>query len=185
MRRIVLIVLLVVVAGVAGYMLLRPRRAAPRSRPAGSDTSAAAAAQPAGRSRGRTTGRLKTKTKAELKVEKQLRRAEEKRRKRELRRQERERQRRLRSAGRRSVRSKRGRKGSPLYAVSAIVSLGSESYALIDGRRVGVGDVVMGRRIAAIFPDRLEVEAFGRTMTVRVGESLLPSYYADRRKRRG
>ncbi|MEO0004622.1 MAG: hypothetical protein ABIK49_01280 [candidate division WOR-3 bacterium] len=68
--------------------------------------------------------------------------------------------------------------------MEAVVSLGSDSYALIDSRRVRVGDVVMGRKIVAIQPDRIEVEAFGRRNVVRVGESLLPSTYSIRERRR-
>jgi len=179
MRRIVLIVALVVVLAVAGYMLLRPRKA-----PDKTTTSAeSGTASKSSGTRGRTTGRIKAKTKEELKAEKKQRRKEEKRRKRELRRQQREQRRRLRAAKRGKRSRKRGGRRGQLYTVSAIISLGSESYALIDGRRVMVGDIVMGRRVVAILPDRLEIEAFGRMTTVRVGESLLPSYYYEKRRR--
>jgi hypothetical protein len=76
---------------------------------------------------------------------------------------------------------RKGRKGQ-FYVVKAIVSLGSESYALVDGRRVQVGDVVMGRRIAAILQDRIVIEAFGKQSSVRVGESLLPATYSPRKR---
>jgi len=68
--------------------------------------------------------------------------------------------------------------------VKAVVSLGKESYALIDNRRVRVGDVVMGRKILAIQTDQIEVDAFGRRNIVRVGESLLPPTYSTRERRR-
>jgi len=189
MRRIVIIIALVAVVGIAGFILLRPKKSASTRPRSGGDgdttgTTTTTAARATGSSRGKSAGRLKAKSKEDLKAEKDLRRREEKKRKRELRRQERERKRRLKQARmrRKGSRARRGKKGQ-YYTVSAIVSLGSESYALVDGRRVGVGDVVMGRRITAIMPDRLEVEAFGKTSTVRVGESLLPSFYYDKRKR--
>lgn len=183
MRRIVLVVIIVAVVGLAGYMVLRPKgsaRAGKRSSAAVQD-STGAKGKAKGRAvkstakAGKTTGTLKPMTKEQRKAEAKKLRAEERRRRRELRKQERERKRALRAASR-GRSSKRGRKGQ-YYIVKAIVSLGSESYALIDGRRAKVGDVVMARRIVAIMPDRVEVEAFGRRSTVRVGESLLPSSY--------
>jgi hypothetical protein len=175
-RRIVIIIALVAVVGIAGYMLLRPRSGAKRAvKQAASDAVSTAKT-------GRKAGKIKSRTKQELAEEKRKRKAEERKRKRELKRQERERKRRLRYARKRRGRRGRRRKGQ-LYVVSAIVSLGSDSYALVDGRRVGVGDVIMGRRIVSIQPDRLVVDAFGKTTTVRVGESVVPFAYADRRRR--
>ena len=184
MRRIVLIIILVVVVGFAGYMLLRPRGSSQPKETSSADTTGSKRSRR--RRKGKTAGQIKPKTREEIKAERKRRRKEERQRKRELRRREREKRRRLRQArrgrGRRSRR--RGRKGR-YYVVKAIVSLGDESYALVDGRRVTVGDVVMGRRIVAIRPDRLEIEASGRRSTVRVGESLLPTYYSSKRRRRG
>ena len=197
MRRIVLIVIVVAVLGLAGYMVLRPKKAAKSSKRseavAGESTGTAGKAPAKGKavskaaagkaaSRGKTSGTLKPMTKEERKAEEKKRRTEERRRKKELKRQERERRRALKLAGR-GRSAKRGRK-SQFYVVKAVVSMGSESYALIDGRRVKVGDIVMARRIVAILPDRIEVEAFGRRSTVRVGESLLPSYTGGRTTRR-
>ncbi len=193
MRRIVLVLILVAVLGFAGYMLLRPKGTAKKSKStrkteqdstAGKKSAGARMTSSSGRrgrSRGRTSGSLKTMTKEERRAETKRRRAEEKQRRRELKRQERERRRMLRGSrrGRKGTRSRKGQ----FYVVKAIVSLGSESYALIDGRRVQVGDVVMGRKVVAIEPDRIEVESFGRRSTVRVGESLLPSGYGGREPR--
>jgi hypothetical protein len=190
-RRGVLILILVGVVVFAGFMLLRPKNSARPSRAkagtssdsAGTGTQKTAAVtsrKPA--KPGKTTGRLKARTKEERKVEMKRIREEERKRKRELKRQERERRRMLKQAGSRRGR-KRGRRGE-YYVVKAIVSLGSDSYALIDGRRAKPGDVVMGRRIVAIEPDRIEIEAFGRRSTVRVGESLLPPTYSPPRGRR-
>jgi hypothetical protein len=67
--------------------------------------------------------------------------------------------------------------------VKAIVSLGDESYALVDSRRVQVGDVIMGRRIVAVLPDRVEIEAFGKRSSVKVGESLLPPSFGTSSRR--
>ena len=59
--------------------------------------------------------------------------------------------------------------------LKAIIAAGNENYALVDARKVQVGDFVMGQKIVQISPDRIEIEAFGKRSTVRVGESLLPS----------
>ena len=202
MRRIVLVLIIVAVVGLAGYMLLRPKGTAAKKKGAGKAKADTTATEEEGRAKGKsvaTTGKggkasrarggksagsLKPMSKEERKAEKKRLRAEEKRRRRELKRQERERRRMMR-AGRRGRGSKRGRKGQ-YYVVKAIVSLGGESYALIDGRRARVGDIVMGKKVVAIEPDRLEVESFGRRTTVRVGESLMPGGYtgSERRSRR-
>jgi len=181
-RRIVIIIALVAVVGFAGYMLLRPRSKGRTSRSTPSDSGALAKPSRKG---GRTAGKLKARTKKELAEEKKKLKTEERKRRKALRRQERERKRRLRAARkRRGTRGSRRRKGR-LYVVSAIVSLGDDSYALIDGRRVGIGDVIMGRKIVSIQPDRVVVDAFGKTSVVRVGESILPtSYSLDRRRSR-
>jgi hypothetical protein len=193
-RRIVLVLILVGVFVVAGYMLLRPKKAAPargkRSSAAVKDTSdgatpgaSKAVKSSAGtkRSSGKVTGSLKGMSKAERKAQLRKIRDEERRRKKELKRAEREKKRMLRAARSRHGRRRGGRKGQ-FYTLKAVVSLGSESYALIDSRRAQVGDVVMGRKIVAIGADRIEIEAFGRRSTVRVGESLLPYSYGSKRR---
>jgi len=194
-RRIVLVLILVAVLGFAGYMLLRPRGTAKKGKSArkteqdsaagkntgGTRSASSSKKSSRGRSKVRASGSLKTMSKEERRAETKRRRAEEKQRRRELKRQERERRRMLRGSrrGRKGTRSRKGQ----FYVVKAIISLGSESYALIDGRRAQVGDVVMGRKGLAIAPDRIEVESFGRRSTIRVGESLLPSGYGGREPR--
>lgn len=195
MRRIVLIILVVAVVGIAGFLLLRPKpKAAPKKQAAPADSSegtapAAKAKSSAAPAKG-TTRRRGTTAKASMKVmTKEERRAqmkrirdEERKRKRELKRQEREKRKALRQARRNRGKRKTGKRGQSLYVVKAIVSLGDESYALIDSRRARVGDIVMGRRVVAIEPDRLVIEAFGRRTVVRVGESLIPNYgYGSKR----
>jgi hypothetical protein len=195
MRRIVLVLVLVAVLALAGYMLLRPKRAKarPKSRSAlvdtteygSSQTASAGAVRSTGtrRSSGKVAGKLKASTAAERKEKARQIREEERRRKKELRRQERLKKRMLKQArtrrGRRS-----GRKGSELYVLRAVVATGSESYAMVDSRRVQVGDFVLGRRIVSISPDRIEIEAFGKRSTVRVGESVLPSSYAPTKQKK-
>jgi len=189
MRRIVLVLLLVAVFVVAGYMLLRPKgKAQPKSGTALTDStdsgksagaSAKAAVRP-GSSRtakgGKVAGTLKASTKEERRAKAKQIRDEERRRKKELKRQEREKKRMLTRA-----RTRRGRrttrKGGDYYVLKAVVAVGSQNYALIDGRKVQVGDFVLGRKIVVIGPDRIEIEAFGKRSTVRVGESLLPPSY--------
>ncbi|MGQ9707741.1 MAG: hypothetical protein ACUVUR_02560 [bacterium] len=187
MRRVILILVAAAVVVLAAVMFLRKPKgssARVRSRTARTDSVSAGGGSAARSSRGRTVGAIKAKTKEERIAERKRLREAERKRRRELRRQEREKRRALRYArSRRGSRSIRSRKGS-YYVVKAVVSLGNESYALIDSRRVKVGDVVMGRKILAILPDRIEVEAFGRRLSVRVGESLLPSTYSARERRR-
>lgn len=186
MRRIVLILVLVVIVGIAGFVLLRPKRPAKAaSKPAAGDSSSTTATTPskARKAAGKTTGKLKPMTPEERRAEVKRARDEERRRKKELRLRERERRRALRSARSRRGKRRGGRRGQSLYVVKAIVSLGDESYALVDSRRVQVGDVLMGRRVVAIQPDRVEIEAFGKRTTVKVGESLLPPTFGLKRTR--
>jgi hypothetical protein len=192
-RRIVLILILVAVFIVAGYMLLRPK---PKAKPAKAKSTKTAVAdagdegapavkvaKPGARSakRGRVTGSLKASTREERRAQIKKIRDEERRRKKELKRQEREKRKRLRGARARSGRRKT-RKGGGYYVLKAIVQMGDNSYVLVDGRKAQVGDVVMGRKIVAIGPDRIEIEAYGRRSTVRVGESLMPSSYSPKRR---
>ncbi|MBN2466096.1 hypothetical protein JXD38_10800 [candidate division WOR-3 bacterium] len=195
MRRIVLVLVLVAVLVIAGYMLLRPKgtKARPKSTSALTDTSeyggsqgaSAGAVRPAGtrRTSGRVAGRLKASTAAERKQKAKQIRDEERRRKKELRRQERAKKRMLKQA-----RSRRGsrssRKSRDLYVLRAVVVTGSGSYAMVDSRKVQVGDFVLGRRVVSISQDRIEIEAFGKRSTVRVGESLMPSSYATPTQRK-
>lgn len=194
MRRIVLIVVLVAVFVVAGYLLLRPKRAPARSRSrtaltdtaggAGSTTSSARAVRPSGSrtaKTGRVTGTLRASTKAERRAKAKKIRDAERKRKKELRRREREKKRMLRRAASRRGR-RTTRKGGGYYVLKAIIAVGSQSYALIDGRRVQAGDFVLGRKVIEITRDRIEIEAFGRRSTVRVGQSLMPSSYTPTRR---
>jgi hypothetical protein len=182
MRRIVLVIVLVAVLAVAGYLLLRPRRAPARSRSrtATTDTTDDAGTVRSRGSRtartGRAVGKLKTSTAAERRAEAKKIRDAERKRKKELRRQEREKKRMLRRAASRRGR-RTSRKGGGYYILKAIVAAGGQSYALVDGRKVQAGDFVLGRKIIEIGQDRIEIEAFGRRSTVRVGQSLMPSSY--------
>ena len=189
MRRIVLVLVLVVVLAIAGYMLLRPKRTSARAKSktaltdsTGAAGSSAKAVRPAGRRTGRAAGKLKPSTKEERRATAKRIKAEERARKRELKRQERAKKRMLKRAAR-SRRRRSTRRGGQLYALKAVIVLGSESYALVDGRKVQVGDFVRGRKIVGISPDRIEIEAFGKRSIVRVGESLLPSSYAPTARR--
>ena len=196
MRRIVLVLVLVGVFVVAGYMLLRPK---PKAKPAGAKSSTAAVgnandpgapaspAAKAGKSGsasakgGKVAGTLKATTKDERRAQMKKIKDDERARKKALKLQEREKRRLLKGASARGGRRKVG-KGGGFYVLKAIIFLGDHSYVLIDGRKAQVGDVVMGRKIVGIGQDRIEVEAFGRRSTVRVGESLLPSSYSPKRK---
>jgi sRNA-binding protein len=187
MRRIVLVLVLVVVLAIAGYMLLRPKgtKARPKSKTALTDTSdyggsqSSGAVRPAGarRTSGKVAGKLKASTAAERRAQAKQIKAAERARKRELKRAEREKKRMLKRSAR-ARRGRSGRKGEGMYVLKAVVATGGDNYALVDGRKVQVGDFVLGRKIVEISPDRIEIEAFGKRSTVRVGESLMPSSYA-------
>lgn len=189
MRRVWILIVLAAVVVVGGILLLRkPKSSAGKKSKNKTVQSDSTVPRQSGVSatrgaKGKTVGRLKAKTKEERLAERKRLRAEEKRKRRELKRRERERRRMLKYARKKHGTRKSSRKGT-YYVVKAVVSLGNESYALIDSRRVTVGDVVMGRRIVDIKPDRIEIEAFGRRTVVRVGESILPTSYFSERKRR-
>ena len=188
MRRIVLVLVLVAVLVLAGYMLLRPKGAPAKAKTAtaltdsaqysGASGSSAKAVRPAGtktaKSSGKVVGNLKASSAADLKAKTKQMRDAERARKKELKRQAREKKLLLSK----SARTRRGRstgKGAQLYVLRAVVAAGNENYALVDSRKVQVGDFVLGRKIVGISPDRIEIEAFGKTSTVRVGESLMPT----------
>lgn len=187
MRRIVLVLVLVVIVAIAGYMLVRPKhgQARAKSTTAVSDTSSyagatattAQAARPAGgKARvGKVAGTLRASTAEQRRVQKKAIRDAEVARKRQLKLQAREKKRMLARAGRARGGRARGSKGQGLYVLKAIVTMGNGNYAMVDTRKVQVGDVVLGRRIVSIGQDRIEIEAFGKLSTVRVGESLVPS----------
>ncbi|MBM3313216.1 hypothetical protein FJY70_01325 [candidate division WOR-3 bacterium] len=189
MRRIVLVLVLVAAFLVAGYMLLRPKRGPARAkstrsavRRLGDDDQGATGSKAVRGSRrsaraDRASGSLKASTREERRARTKQLRAEERRRQKELKRLEREKRRRLKGSARASRGRRKTRKGGEFYVLKAVISAGGENYALIDGRRAQVGDVVMGQRILSIGPERIEVEAFGRRSTVRVGESLIPTNY--------
>ena len=184
MRRIVLVLVVIVVLAIAGYMLLRPKRAPARSKSRTAQTDSTGTVRPAGtrRTSGRVAGTLKASTKEERRTKARQIKAAERARKRALKRAEREKRRMLS----RSARGRRGRtprSGSQLYVLKAVVATAGENYALVDGRRVQIGDFVLGRKIVSISPDRIEIEAFGKRSTVRVGESLLPSSYVPTKRR--
>jgi sRNA-binding protein len=187
MRRIVLVIVVVAVVGVALYLLLRPKRAPvrPRSSTAMTDTTGGTQTVRSSGSRtartGQVVGKLRASTAAERRAEAKKIRAAERERKKELRRQEREKRRMLRRSASRRGRRK-SRKGEGYYVLKAVVAVGSDSYALIDGRKVQAGDFVLGRKIIEIGQDRIEIEAFGKRSTVRVGESLMPSSYTPARR---
>lgn len=187
MRRIVLILVLVAVVALAGFILLRKKGAAPSAKKAESgDTTAAGKSAPATtvkKTGGKVTGKVAPKSTADRKAEAKRIRDAERKRKRELRRAESERRKALRFARSRRGKRRTSRSKGQFYVLKAIVALGDGSYALIDNRRVQVGDVLMGRRIVAIMPDRIEVEAFGKRSTVRVGEGLLPPTFDARSQR--
>ncbi len=192
MRRIVLVLVLVAVLAIAGYMLLRPKRAPARSRSrtaladsTGAAGSSAGAVRPAGNRAaraGKVAGNLRASTLAERRAKAKKIRDAERARKKELKRQERLKRRMLKASAR-VRRSRSTRKGGGTYVLKAVVATGGENYALVDSRKVQVGDFVLGRKIVGISPDRIEIEAFGKRSIVRLGESLLPSSYAPTTRR--
>ncbi|HTW91509.1 MAG TPA: hypothetical protein VMH22_07335 [bacterium] len=185
MRRIVLVIGLVVVVAIAGFFLLRPKGGAAQTQntAALADSSqfggSAGATHKAGGSTtskaGKVAGTLKASTLADRKAKAQQIRDAERARKKEMKRQARQKTQMLaRARGRHGGAT---RAGAAMYVLKAIVALGNDNYALVDSRKVQVGDVVLGRKIVQISPDRIVIEAFGKQSTVRVGESLVPASY--------
>jgi hypothetical protein len=189
MRRIVLVLLLLVVFVVAGYMLLRPK---PKAKPARASSSTVAGVDMSGQDvqakpvgtvaktgsksvkAGKVAGTLKPTSKEDRRAQiKKIKDAER------LRKKALKKRRMLKSASARGGRRSSRTKGAGLYVLKAIILLGNDSYVLIDSRKAQVGDVVMGRKIVDIGQDRIEIEAFGKRSTVRVGESLLPQAYSS------
>ncbi|MCS7258625.1 MAG: hypothetical protein NZ601_04585 [candidate division WOR-3 bacterium] len=150
----------------------------------------------------KTAGKITPRSKEELAAERKKRKAEERARARELRRQKREqeRARRLQSrygygyygyrnprVGRRGFRygilgSARSRKtGSGFYVLKAILEVGNEKVALIDGREVRINEEIMGRKVTAIYDDRIIISVSGQTKEIKLGESLIPQTTERRR----
>lgn len=177
MRRIILFIILgvlIVFASTRLFSRSKPKANVGTRKKSSSDTLAVRAR------RGRTAGQIKTKTKEELREEKRRAQREERARRREIRRRQREleRLRRL-SRRRRRIRSKRAKQ---IYVLRAIMKIDSEKYALIDSRRMGIGEEISGRRIVEIGDDRIIIEEFGRRREVRMGESILPSVLREKRR---
>ena len=183
MRRIVLILVLVAVVGLAGFILLRPKGARSTKKSDSGDSTATGkptAATTVKKTGGKVTGKVAPKSSTDRKAEAKRIRDAERKRKRELRVAENARRKALRLARSRRGKRRTGRNKGQFYVLKAIVALGDGSYALVDDRRVQVGDVLAGRRIVAIMPDRIEVEAFGKRSTIRVGEPLMPPTFSTR-----
>jgi F0F1-type ATP synthase membrane subunit b/b' len=131
---------------------------------------------------GKRAGKLKKQTKEEKKAEKDRSRAERRKIKQELRRRKQE----ERSA-RKAAKSKRGKKSKKrigAYVLQAIVWFDvGPSYAMVDGRKYELGDVVSGRKIVAIKQDQIVVDYRGAQTVVRMGESVLPKGYFETGRR--
>lgn len=177
MRRIILFIILGVLVVFAFTRLFsRPKpQATAGTRKKSSDTLAIRTRK------GKTAGQIKTKTKEELREERRRAQREERARRRELRRRQRELER-MRRLSRRKRRI-RSRRATQIYVLRAIMKIDSEKYALIDSRRMGIGEEISGRRIVEIGDDRIVIEEFGRRREVRIGESILPSVLTQKRRR--
>ncbi|MEO0072371.1 MAG: hypothetical protein ABIK10_02865 [candidate division WOR-3 bacterium] len=152
----------------------------------------------------KTSGKITPRSKEELAAETRKRKQEERARARELRRRKREEERARRAQSRygyydpRLYRRRTGRRGtiygplggtrarrsgSGLYVLKAVLNVGDEKVALIDSREVRVNDEVMGRKIVAIYDDRIVIAVSGQTQEIRLGESLMPQTVEGRRRR--
>lgn len=131
---------------------------------------------------GKRAGKLKTQTKDEKKAEKARLRAEKRRLKQELR--QRKKEERLARRLAKSRRSTKGKKQINPFVLQAIVWFDvGPSYAMIDGRKYQIGDVVSGRKIVAIRQDQIIVDYQGTQTVVRMGESVLPKAYLQTGRR--
>jgi len=114
-------------------------------------------------------GTLKATTQEDRLAERKKLRAQKQQLRRELRRKRQEE--RLARRAQRTRSSRRNKRGS-LYDSYMLKATMAGQYAMIGTRRVGRGDVVAGKKIVEIGSDRIVVEQFGTTFTVRVGEPI-------------
>uniref|UniRef100_A0A7C6A9W2 Uncharacterized protein n=1 Tax=candidate division WOR-3 bacterium TaxID=2052148 RepID=A0A7C6A9W2_UNCW3 len=181
-RGILFLIILAVLVIFAWQVVLKPKPA-PKStkKKTKADTTETKEVK---KTKGRRVGKLKRQTAEERKAEKKRLRAERKRLREELRRRKRE-ERLARKGIRKKGRGKSTRKGVSAYVLQAIIWFDvGPSYAMIDGRRYEVGDVVSGRRIVAINQDQIVIDYRGQQSVVRMGESLLPKSYLGTERRR-
>ncbi len=182
-RGILFLIILVALVFFAWQVVLKPKKTSQRVSKK-TKTEVSETTEPT-KKRGKRVGKLKRLSKEERKAEKERLRAERKKMRQELRRRKREE--RLARAGSRSKRrGKKSRKGISAYVLQAIIWFDVEpSYAMIDGKRYEIGDVVSGRKIIAIKQDYIVVDYRGTQTTVRMGESVLPKgYFGTERRRR-
>jgi hypothetical protein len=125
-------------------------------------------------------GSLKGLTPEARAAEKKRLRAEKKRLKLELSRKRREERLASRAARRRGARKSGGRSLYDAYTLKGTVA---GSYALVGSRRLEKGDVVGGKKIVDIGSDRIVVEQFGTRFTVRLGEPIDKGLTTGSRKR--
>jgi hypothetical protein len=178
MRRIIIIV---VVAVLAIFILSRVACKGKKGNPA--------------TQKGKTTGAIKPKSQAEIKTEKAKAKREERLRKRELKRKQRAERLALSRMSRygrygygygysRSRARRRGYTGSlwgartgkksniALNKLTAIITANNKYFAIIDGRQYSIGDYVNGRKITNITNDRIVVDELGKMVEVKIGQSL-------------
>lgn len=181
-RGILFLIILAVLVVFAWQVVLKPKPASKSTkRKTKADTTETKVSE---RTKARRVGKLNRQTAEERKAEKARLRAERRRLRQELRRRRRE-ERLARKGIKRKGRSKSTRKGISAYVLQAIIWFDvGPSYALIDGRRYEIGDVVSNRRIVSIKQDQIVVDYRGQKSVVRMGESVLPSIYLGTERRR-
>ena len=64
---------------------------------------------------------------------------------------------------------------APRYAVSAIFVSSARSVAILNGRRVGVGDEIEGARVVAIRRDAVTLEVDGEQLSLRPTGAVPPT----------
>jgi len=153
MMRYVLVFLVLVIVVVAAVLVIGGSKKAPKSKSQSGEV-ARTGSKRSGRTSGALTERSKKKDRADRDRERQLRK---------------ERRRLAKKRGRRSSRSSY-RSASVRGRLQMIVAEGTQRYAVVDNRRLKIGDVVGGRKINDIKSDQVTVEYQGKNYPVKVGQ---------------
>jgi hypothetical protein len=143
----------------------------------------------------KTAGKITPRSREEIAQEKRKRRQEERARQRELRKKLREQRRAQRLQGRYGAYYPYAKRRSDLrygrrygrisgahtkksavglYVLKAILIVDNEYVALVDNREVRVNDEIMGKKVLAIYQDRIVISDAGQTKEIRIGEAIVP-----------
>ncbi len=159
MMRYLLLLVVIVVVVVAGVVVIGgSKKQPPKSKSLSGETARTGAKRSSRSDGGSLAKRDKRRDREQRLRERQLRR---------------ERRRQL-ARGKRGGRSRSSsyRLGGAGHRLQMIVAEGSQQFAVIDNRRLKVGDQVGGRKINDIKSDGMTVEYLGKTYPVKIGQTV-------------